>query len=292
MGSLPLTPSGKPLLHIAGLICQFLRLLLPLQLLTVQPPLLLHFYSYCLGSTFLLSRCLWAVCGCCRRASVAWPGFQLSQIQNLLSLLKPLAWDYFLFWVGPPLLRLEKSHLEVGGGGLLFNCFVPSVKITQATVQTLFLFQVSVFNHSALLICAFQPLKKKRILLKKGDISHLFLKKKKPPYLEKKISLFPQKKRFTEILFKSVPPNALRMRNTQEFWERNRSFISISLRKKKIRAHPKDPGVFGFVERKKKWSHSVVSDFVTPWTVAYQAPPSMRFSRQAYWSGVPFFAKR
>ena len=26
---------------------------------------------------------------------------------------------------------------------------------------------------------------------------------------------------------------------------------------------------------------------VTPWTVAYQAPPSMGFSRQEYWSGVP-----
>ena len=25
----------------------------------------------------------------------------------------------------------------------------------------------------------------------------------------------------------------------------------------------------------------------TPWTVAYQAPPSMGFSRQKYWSGVP-----
>ena len=32
----------------------------------------------------------------------------------------------------------------------------------------------------------------------------------------------------------------------------------------------------------------------TPWTVAYQAPPSMGFSRQEYWSGVPLpspFAK-
>ena len=28
--------------------------------------------------------------------------------------------------------------------------------------------------------------------------------------------------------------------------------------------------------------------FVTPWTVAYQALPSRRFSRQEYWSGVPF----
>ena len=27
--------------------------------------------------------------------------------------------------------------------------------------------------------------------------------------------------------------------------------------------------------------------FATPWTVAYQAPPSMGFSRQEHWSGVP-----
>ena len=25
----------------------------------------------------------------------------------------------------------------------------------------------------------------------------------------------------------------------------------------------------------------------TPWTVAYQVPPSMEFSRQEYWSGLP-----
>ena len=28
--------------------------------------------------------------------------------------------------------------------------------------------------------------------------------------------------------------------------------------------------------------------FVTPWTVACQAPPSMEFSRQEYWSDLPF----
>ena len=28
--------------------------------------------------------------------------------------------------------------------------------------------------------------------------------------------------------------------------------------------------------------------FATPRTVAYQAPPSVGFSRQEYWSGVPF----
>ena len=27
--------------------------------------------------------------------------------------------------------------------------------------------------------------------------------------------------------------------------------------------------------------------FVTPWAAAYQAPPSMGFSRQEYWSGLP-----
>ena len=27
---------------------------------------------------------------------------------------------------------------------------------------------------------------------------------------------------------------------------------------------------------------------MTPWTVAYQAPPSMEFSWQGYWSGLPF----
>ena len=30
-----------------------------------------------------------------------------------------------------------------------------------------------------------------------------------------------------------------------------------------------------------------MSDLATPWTAAYQAPPSMGFSRQEYWSGVP-----
>ena len=33
---------------------------------------------------------------------------------------------------------------------------------------------------------------------------------------------------------------------------------------------------------------SGVQLFATPWTVAYQAPLSMGFSRQEYWSGLPF----
>ena len=35
-------------------------------------------------------------------------------------------------------------------------------------------------------------------------------------------------------------------------------------------------------------SLSRVRLFVTPWTVARQAPLSMGFSRQEYWSGLPF----
>ena len=34
-------------------------------------------------------------------------------------------------------------------------------------------------------------------------------------------------------------------------------------------------------------SLSHVGLFAAPWTVAYQAPPSMGFSRQEYWNGVP-----
>ena len=30
--------------------------------------------------------------------------------------------------------------------------------------------------------------------------------------------------------------------------------------------------------------------FATPWTVAYQDPPSMGFSRQEYWNGLLFLS--
>ena len=36
------------------------------------------------------------------------------------------------------------------------------------------------------------------------------------------------------------------------------------------------------------WSLSLVQLFVTPWTVAHQAPLFMAFPRQKYWSGLPF----
>ena len=42
------------------------------------------------------------------------------------------------------------------------------------------------------------------------------------------------------------------------------------------------------VKKVKVRSLSHVQLFVTPWTVAYQAPLSMGFSSQEYWSGLPF----
>ena len=44
--------------------------------------------------------------------------------------------------------------------------------------------------------------------------------------------------------------------------------------------------LFGFIKNgeSESVSCSVTSDFATPWTVACQAPLSMEFSRQEYWS--------
>src|SRR5574337_976659 len=35
-------------------------------------------------------------------------------------------------------------------------------------------------------------------------------------------------------------------------------------------------------------THSSILVWKIPWTVAYQDPPSMGFSRQEYWNGLPF----
>ena len=45
---------------------------------------------------------------------------------------------------------------------------------------------------------------------------------------------------------------------------------------------------WGLAAAKCAQSLSCVHLFVTPWTVAHQAPLSMGFSRQEYWSGLPF----
>ena len=43
-----------------------------------------------------------------------------------------------------------------------------------------------------------------------------------------------------------------------------------------------------YCQKVKVKSLSRVRLFATPWTVTHQAPPSMGFSRQEYWSGLPF----
>ena len=55
---------------------------------------------------------------------------------------------------------------------------------------------------------------------------------------------------------------------------------------------PKSSFVFSLNGSSNAWSEvkslSRVRLFVTPWTVASQVPPSTGFSRQEYWSGLPF----
>ena len=63
----------------------------------------------------------------------------------------------------------------------------------------------------------------------------------------------------------------------------NRASFSISLKKK--HSHKAD---YACAVKVKVKSLSRVRLFVIPWTVAYQTPLSMGFSRQEYWSGLPF----
>ena len=46
------------------------------------------------------------------------------------------------------------------------------------------------------------------------------------------------------------------------------------------------------MEVKSEGEVSVMSDSATPWTAAYQAPLSMGFSRQEYWSGLPLLSPK
>ena len=50
------------------------------------------------------------------------------------------------------------------------------------------------------------------------------------------------------------------------------------------------PGLLLHTMKVKVKSLSCIRLFATPWTVAYQAPPSMEFSRQEYWTGLPFLS--
>ena len=49
-----------------------------------------------------------------------------------------------------------------------------------------------------------------------------------------------------------------------------------------------DGSITMYLMPQKVKSLSRVRLFATPWTVAYHAPLSIGFSRQEYWSGLPF----
>ena len=58
-----------------------------------------------------------------------------------------------------------------------------------------------------------------------------------------------------------------------------------------------EPIIQSEVSQKEKYQYSILTYmkspsrvrlFATPWTVAYQAPPSVGFSRKEYWSGLPY----
>ena len=69
--------------------------------------------------------------------------------------------------------------------------------------------------------------------------------------------------------------------------ERGRDLLKVTQRVMSLDCSP----LPWFMKEKKKVkvkSLSHVRLFATPWTVAYQAPLSMGFSRQEYWSGLPF----
>ena len=65
------------------------------------------------------------------------------------------------------------------------------------------------------------------------------------------------------------------------------SAVATGLEKVSLHSNPKEKQCQRIFKVKVK-SLSHVWLFATPWTVAYQASPSMGFSRQEYWSGLPF----
>ena len=66
------------------------------------------------------------------------------------------------------------------------------------------------------------------------------------------------------------------------------SWIKIAGRNIKNLRYADDITLMAEKEKVKVKSLSHAWLFATPWTVAYQAPLSMEFSRQEYWSGSPF----
>ena len=87
--------------------------------------------------------------------------------------------------------------------------------------------------------------------------------------------LFKNPKRCAVKVLSSIRQQIWKTQQWLQDWKRS---IFIPIPKKSI------------LKKCSKWvkSLSCVRLFVTPWTVAHQAPLSMGFSRQEYWNGLPF----
>ena len=71
--------------------------------------------------------------------------------------------------------------------------------------------------------------------------------------------------------------------------KQNSKFLTVSLKTtEKLLPNIHNRGIWNYIIKSEVKSLSCVQLFATLWTVAYQAPPSMGFSRQEYWSGLPF----
>ena len=97
---------------------------------------------------------------------------------------------------------------------------------------------------------------------------------------EEEISKLPEKE-FRIMIVKMI-------KNLENKMEKMQESISKDLEELKNKHTETSNRVMEIKSTLKVKSLSRVRLFVTPWTVAYQAPLSMGFSRQEYWSGLPF----
>ena len=90
---------------------------------------------------------------------------------------------------------------------------------------------------------------------------------------------------FLNSVVKSAKPNLdLNQQSSFEIlvWNNSKAFLDVSSlwEKKRRKSHFNDLLLLSHFSR--------VRLSATPWTAAYQASPSMGFSRQEHWSGLPF----
>ena len=90
---------------------------------------------------------------------------------------------------------------------------------------------------------------------------------------------------FPELTFQAKFKPTWRM--SEPYPLREQGLLPSPAPRKMLLPLPRMPFPSGCNQKKVK-SVSHAQFFAGPWTVAYQAPPSMGFSRQEYWNGLPF----